>query len=372
MTANGGMFVIKRILGFIIIAAFVFALFPATTALASDELKNTDPEKYYIVLDTKNQIVTVYEKDKDGKYTKIVRRFLCTSGKSEAKMIPDPLNPEGPLIEDPENPATPTPSGIWKIGGRERFGKFAAFGGTYARYWTQIVEGSYFHSIMFSKRSVNTMQSSAYKRIGTKASHGCVRLYVEDAKWLYYYACPGTTIEVTGSLKSNSSARKKLKSKLSFSTYNAFQKKIYDNEEQPNPVAWVVKDKAVMTTGNAGTNPGKTIKKIAKGAKVEVLQNAEPWCKIKYGGREGYIRTAYITFEEGKVNSKSDATIMKSTTWMYTETSTKADRITKVPTYSSVKIIEPSKDGWTKIQYWYNVGYVQSKYLTKGWGVIRE
>lgn len=362
---------LKKVLGLIIIAAFVFSLFPAETAFASDELKNTDPEKYYIVLDTKNEIVTVYEKDKNGKYTKIVRRFLCTSGKTEGKMIPDPET--GELIDDPENPATPTPSGIWKIGGRERFGKFAAFGGTYARYWTQIVEGSFFHSIMFDKRNVNTMQSSAYRNMGTRASHGCVRLYVEDAKWLYYYACPGTTIEVTDSLRADNAAKKKLKSKMSFSAYNAFQKKIYDEAELPNPVAWVVKDKADMCTGNAGSaGTNKVIKRISEGEQVEVLQTAEPWCKIKYGGKEGYIRTAYLTFEQGNMNSKSDADIMKSTTWMYTETSAKSERITKVPTNSSIKIIEPAKDGWTKIQYWYNVGYVQTKYLTKGWGVIRN
>src|SRR5690606_28353932 len=107
-----------------------------------------------------------------------------------------------------------------------------------ARYWTQIVGGVYFHSIMFSKRDTNTMQSSAFRNIGSKGSHGCVRLYVEDAKWLYYYACPGTTVNVTNSIKSNNAARKALKTKMSFSQYNAFQKKIYDNEELPNPTAW--------------------------------------------------------------------------------------------------------------------------------------
>ena len=34
----------------------VFMFVPA--ASAKDELKNTDPDKYYIVLDLKNQIVT--------------------------------------------------------------------------------------------------------------------------------------------------------------------------------------------------------------------------------------------------------------------------------------------------------------------------
>jgi uncharacterized protein YgiM (DUF1202 family) len=160
---------------------------------------------------------------------------------------------------------------------------------------------------------------------------------------------------------------------MSFSKYNAFQKKIYDLKALPNPVAWVVKSKAEMCTGNAG-KPGtnKIIKRLPKGAKVEVLQTAEPWCKIKYKGREGYIQTAHITFEQGKMNSTSKAHIIKSTTWMFETASSKAAKITKVPTLSSVKVLEPSKSGWTKIQYWYDIGYIQTKYLKKGWGVIRE
>ena len=71
------------------------------------------------------------------------------------------------------------------MGARERFGKFAAFAGEYARYWTQVVDGIYFHSIMFSQRDITKLKSSPYRNLGSKGSHGCIRLYVEDAKWLY-------------------------------------------------------------------------------------------------------------------------------------------------------------------------------------------
>jgi uncharacterized protein YgiM (DUF1202 family) len=220
---------------------------------------------------------------------------------------------------------------------------------------------------MFDTRSVDTLQSGAFGHLGSKASHGCVRLYVEDAKWLYYYAYPGTTIKVTDSLPSQSAARKKLKTKLPFSQYNAFQKKIFDIEELPSPAALVVKDNADLRTGNGG----EIIKRIPEGGQVEVLQTAEPWCKVKYDGREGYIRTAYITFEQGKVTSKADADIIKQTTWMFTAADGESEKITKVPSYSSIKILEPDKDGWTKIKYWDDIGYVQTKYITKGLGVIR-
>lgn len=327
-------------------------------ALAYDELKNTDPDKYYILLDLKNQIVTVFEKDDNGKYTKVVRRFTCTSGRTEL----DPL--------DPEDKGTPTPKGLWKIGGRERFGEFTAFGGTFAQYWTQIVGGVYFHSIMYSKRDVDTMQSGAFRRLGSRGSHGCVRLYVEDAKWLYYYACPGTTINVSTSEESNRDMAKLLKTKMSFKEYNEFQKNIYDEPELTNPSAWIVKEDADIRTGN-GSND-HIVKRLPIGTEVEVLQIAEPWAKVKYEKREGYIRTAYITFKQGTMMSREDADIMKRTEYMYAEPDDDSTRITKVPAYSSVNITEADKDGWTKISYWDEEGYVETRALTKDWGVIED
>ena len=166
----------KRFKTALLAAMAVLMLLPGA-AFARDEMQNNDPNKYYIVLDTTNQVVTVYQKDDDGEYTRIVRRFVCTTGKTK---------PKG------DEPASPTPSGTWKIGGRERFGKFAAFNNEYARYWTQIVGGVYFHSIMFSSRDTSTLKKFAFNNLGTNGSHGCVRLTVPDARWMWYHIAPGT------------------------------------------------------------------------------------------------------------------------------------------------------------------------------------
>jgi len=349
---------LKKLSAFVLALVLVCAIFYPASAHAYDQLKNTDPDKYYILLDLRNQYVTVFEKDKDGEYAKVVRRFICTTGRTK-------LDPN-----DPEDQGTPTPKGIYKIGGRERFGKFAAFGGTYARYWTQIVGGVYFHSIMYSKRDVNTLDRGAFRNLGNNVSHGCVRLYVEDAKWLYYYAPPGTTVEVSTSQPANKKVKQLLKTKMSVNEYNEFQKRIFDIDELPNLKAWVVKDKADVRTGN-GSND-RAILRLDQGTEVEVLQTGEPWIKVKYNNREGYIRTAYITYEQGKMTSSEDADIIAQTVYMFTEPDAKSDQIVKVPTYSSVKVLEPDRDGWTKILYWNQSGYIRTRSLTKGWGVTRD
>lgn len=348
----------KRILCVLTIILLVGTLLPVTTASAVDKVKNTDPTKYYILLDLKNQIVTVYGKDAEGKYTKIVRRMICSSGDTTV----DPL--------DPLSKPKPTPKGVWKIGGRERFGKFAAFGGTYARYWTQIVGGVFFHSILFKKRDINTLETGAYGALGRNVSHGCVRLYVEDAKWIYYYCPPGTKINVSTTQPSNPTLRKALKSTLSFANYNAFQKKIFDDPETPNATAWVVVDDAALRTGNG--HEDHVISKLKTGTTVEVLQYADPWSKVKYNGREGYIKAAYITLTQGVLNSKSDADIMRTTVYMYAQPDEKSEQIVKVAYDTSVKVLEVLDSGWTKIEFLGDTGYVESKALTKGWGTIQN
>ncbi|MDO4564431.1 MAG: L,D-transpeptidase family protein [Clostridia bacterium] len=348
----------KRLLGVILAALFFLSVTIAPeNSYALDELKNTDPDKYYILLDLRNQFVTVYEKDEAGEYTRIVRRFLCTTGSTE---------PEDP--EDPEDIGTPTPTGIWKIGGRERFGKFANYGSEYARYWVQIVGSVYFHSIMFNKRSVDSMQSGAFRRLGTNVSHGCVRLYVEDAKWLYYYACPGTVVEVSDNEPRQRDVAKALKTSLSFKEYNALQMGFYDEEPLENP-------SCIVTVEGARARKGcgrdySTVFRPEVGEKLEVLQINEAWVKVSNGKREGYILRGYVTFnEDGSPDTVEDATLIRSTVWMYENPAVvTAERICKVPTDTSVLVLETVDKTWVKIQYLNEVGYIKASSLRTGWG----
>jgi hypothetical protein len=347
--------------GVLLVAAVCFAavLLAPGNARAMDELKNDDPDKYYILLDLRNHIVTVYERDENGEYTKIVRQFLCASGRTEVDET------------DPEDEATPTPRGIWKIGGRERFGKFADFNGEYARYWVQIVGSIFFHSIMFGNRTVNSLKRTPYYDMGKSVSHGCVRLYVEDAKWLYYYACPGTTIEISTTEPRNNELRRALKSDLSFSEYNALQKTITDDaEELPNPKAWVTVAGARLRKGSGSSFD--SIKRLSIGDELEVLLDSEVWVKVRIGNREGYVRRGYISYVEGEMDTSEDATLVRSTQWLYTGPDEASEQICKMPSRVSVKVLETTEDGWTKLQYQNEVGYVRSSRLTTGWGVIMD
>ena len=328
-------------------------------AHAQDTLKNDDPEKYYILLDLRNQIVTVFERDEAGQYTKVVRRFLCSSGRSDVDEA------------DPEDEATPTPRGIWKIGGRERFGKFANFSSAYARYWVQIVGSIYFHSILFNKRSIDAMDKQAFSDMGNKVSHGCVRLYVEDARWLYYYACPGTTIEISADEPANKELRRALKSKMKFADCDAFQKTISDEaEELPNPRVWVTVEGARLRKGSGSTF--ESVARLQVGDELEVLLESEVWVKVRFGKKEGYVLRGYVSYQQGMMDTKEDADILKTTEWLYAEPNLAAEKLVKAPARVSVKVLETTEDGWMKIVYQNVTGYVKPNRVIKGWGVILD
>ena len=62
---------------------------------------------------------------------------------------------------------------------------------------------------------------------------------------------------------------------------------------------------------------------------------------------------------------------MRSTKWMFSDKKEDTDlRICKVPGDTTVKVLEIDEStGFTKIQYYTDIGYVKSKYLKQGWGI---
>ena len=128
---------------------------------------------YKIIVDLYHQVVMVFSKDDNGEYTVPVRYMLCSSGLS----------------------SSPTRTGVFTLRSyRVRFGLFNNTS-VYAQYWSLIDGRMYFHSILYSERDAATYTSS-FNKLGSKNSHGCVRLSVPDARWIWYNAAPGTTVVV--------------------------------------------------------------------------------------------------------------------------------------------------------------------------------
>ena len=63
-----------------------------------------------------------------------------------------------------------------------------------AYYWTRFNGAYLFHSVPFDEDY--RMEPEEAEKLGTPASHGCVRLPVEDAKWIYDNIPKGTKVVI--------------------------------------------------------------------------------------------------------------------------------------------------------------------------------
>jgi len=129
--------------------------------------------KYYIKINYSANVITVYEKDDDGKYTKPVKAIICSTGT-----------------------ATPR-SGVYRTSSKYRWHQLN--GGVWGQYCTRITGHILFHSVPYSSKSPDSLKYGAYDKLGTKASAGCIRVTVADAIWLYNNCVSGTQVEFYGS-----------------------------------------------------------------------------------------------------------------------------------------------------------------------------
>ena len=121
--------------------------------------------QYLIWLSHYSQRVYVFTGSK-GKW-KIYKTMPCATGRVDIRY-------------------TPTPRGTFKVGKKERTVKRKTH---YCDYWTHFKGNTSFHTR-------TKKYSGGYKNaaMGKPASAGCVRMYDDDAKWIYQNIPTGTTV----------------------------------------------------------------------------------------------------------------------------------------------------------------------------------
>ncbi len=136
------------------------------------------PVPFAITVDVNNQVTTVYGRDENGDYTVVIRQMLCSTGTK----------------------AAPSDVGEWVLSGRTaRWCYFPKWGG-HAQYWTKINGSIAFHSVIYNTVDTMDLSVKSYKNLGKRASHGCIRLTVADARWIYENVGKGTVVTITEKL----------------------------------------------------------------------------------------------------------------------------------------------------------------------------
>ena len=127
--------------------------------------------EYRLNISLEDQRVYVYKLGDDKQYS-LVDTFVCSTGFYG-----------------------PTPTGVFTTTGPARRWHFFKEFNIWAQY-AYSIEGDYlFHSVLFKKRGGKPTSASVWA-LGQKASHGCVRLSVKNAKWLYQNCKRGTVVTI--------------------------------------------------------------------------------------------------------------------------------------------------------------------------------
>ena len=126
-------------------------------------------QPYLVTVNRILNTVTVYGLDDDSQYTVPVKAFICSTG-------------------------TATPLGTYTTTERLRWHELQQ--NCFGQYCIRITGHIMFHSVpYFTYGDPSTLEYEEYNKLGEAASLGCIRLTVEDEKWLYEN-CPDGFVTV--------------------------------------------------------------------------------------------------------------------------------------------------------------------------------
>lgn len=137
-------------------------------AVASDKYVSM----YKALVSVDDQRVYIY-KWTGSDYTALVHTFLCSTGTK----------------------ANPTILGTFQAPGRNGDWYYMEDSKVWVRYAFVIDGGYFFHSVLFPTKE-GEPTSTSVRNLGTRASHGCIRLSVEDAEWIYNNCANGMTVVI--------------------------------------------------------------------------------------------------------------------------------------------------------------------------------
>ncbi len=133
---------------------------------ADEEDKKPDVR---IMVNKKRNCITVYKKDKKGKFNTPVKAMVCSVGYN-------------------------TPLGTYQTS--DRYTWKIVNGNVWSQYATRITGNVLFHSVTYQDKNKSTLITKYYNQLGTNASAGCIRVMVSDAKWLMEHCLEGTEVEI--------------------------------------------------------------------------------------------------------------------------------------------------------------------------------
>lgn len=161
---------------------YLAALFGSTGAKHNSQSRPNCP--YYFVIDTARCVVTWYTRyPGTGDWNLPVVAFLCSPGTDSTQ------TDVGQRMTGYTREWIPLMGPSWGQFGTE-CKCYTYIAGTRILDWTN--NGEYFHSIACGSANTYNLNPNTYNLLGTRQSHGCIRLGVRNAYWIYNFVDAGT------------------------------------------------------------------------------------------------------------------------------------------------------------------------------------
>ena len=234
------------------------ALFGSQAVPASATAVPPTPVPYFVEVDVANQLTKIYTRDENGEFTVLDRAFLCSTGTT----------------------GYPSPLGTYTLTERRAlWAQFPKWGNGTAQYWTQINESIAFHSVMYEDYDPTKLKVASFNSLGKRASHGCIRLTLPDAKWIYNNCGAGVEVWIHDDAEKDPELVAAVKP-------GSINPNTHSNYITATPTVMPVYDSA---------NPPETLRKLKEGAKGEDVY----WLQMRLKELGFYTGTVTGSYQGG-------------------------------------------------------------------------
>lgn len=235
---------------------------------------------YTLAVFLTNQVVVAY----DAQTLQPVRHMICSTGAA----------------------STPTMRGTFAMPGNS-VASWAAFGNVYVRFPTRIKGSYYFHSVLYGSTTTGSLNSLSWRMLGSRASHGCIRMTPIDAQWVAYNCKKGTRVRIVGgdSIHALKEIRDQQRRELNRNGHGAYQPTL---KPTPTPLP------PTLRLGSSGAAVRALQNKLQQrgfypGALSGVFDSATESAWTLYQAARGWTADGVATTEAQAAMAEDDTTV---------------------------------------------------------------
>ncbi len=156
------------------------------------------------------------------------------------------------------------------------------------------------------------------------------------------------------------------------------EKQKAEEEKKEEDSSYKVVTNAKVNMREKPSKAADSMGKVDKGTTLTAYSTKGDWTRVKYGDDKGWIKTEFLDKKSKKDNDDTDADATEDDTALYSpgdkvtlsntvnvreSMSESASKVAVAYSGSTVEVVMMYEEGWTKVEYDGETGYIKSEYL---------